>query len=942
LAGCLALFVSVSLTNLLAQTSSDVPTKDSSESKPEEVVKMPAVVVTGSYIPRDSYADIGSPVNVRTSIDIDRDAGFAKVSDFMRYIPQNLGNYMEGNNATNSATADALFGGGSVNLRGFGNGATLVLLNGHRMTREAYANDGHVDINSLAPSISIARVETLLDGASALYGADAVAGVANFITRDDFSGVEVRGTYRIPSSYPHAKQHVESFMVGGRVSDRLHVVAAVEYMNQTALGVGNDETRLAYDNTATDTSGNAFPGNFNVPLRDANGNLTGKTIKMPDPDGAAVQAAGITTNPAGMGSDAVVVNGVCRQTFKFTQLLFNQHRWIGRISFTAKLPSEITIKGDFGATTAVVNLPSNAVGPPSVAATIPGTNPGNTFRAVNSLGQPLYAVPSSSNPNVPLLDSNGNAVLTSNPTNSASGIPFNENVVPNGFRALSTTNYPMLVVSEQSSTVNGSLGISGKINESWNWNLLCTNSWNEMLNPSAGFLQGNYLAGIVGQLQIGGTNYYYNPFANSLFAKPGAPRYNNPVVLNSMAYVVTNQYWTTLSSFEGVVTGKVGRLPGGPIGIALGAQHRYETLKEWFDKAGQQGLLSTNFGSDILGKNTIDAVFAEVSLPLLKIGHDKLELTVAGRTEKDSWTSATKPKFSVLYQHDWLSLRGSYSMSFLAPSLYQRFGDANLGGISGLLDPVTGVLVQPQVHAVGTVAAQPQSSRAYSFGATATPTKNLSLSITYWKFKFRDLLETLTPQAYLTAYPTSPNVIRNAIGTPVQMSIPFFNAGAINTDGLDLEASYKISLGNAGHLGLFVAAAEVNSYNVWVLPTSAVYEGVGKDNTNNFGFPVAKWRVNDGMVWDHKEQSASLTHRYISRVYVSTALPQSAHPQNYFDLQYNYDLHKIIPGLKATVGVLNLLNHLPNAYAAAANSMFMANLQVAIPRRVYITMDYTY
>ncbi|MGY8789640.1 MAG: TonB-dependent receptor plug domain-containing protein, partial [Pseudomonadales bacterium] len=135
------------------------------------------IQVTGSFISRP--ADRPQPVSIMDNEELQANQRVSVV-EAIRDMPQvssanTTGNF---NNPTNS-----------INLRALGARSTLILLNGQRQTIDANSGS-QVDVNNLAPGIMIERVELVLDGASALYGSDAVAGVVNFITRNNFEGAE--------------------------------------------------------------------------------------------------------------------------------------------------------------------------------------------------------------------------------------------------------------------------------------------------------------------------------------------------------------------------------------------------------------------------------------------------------------------------------------------------------------------------------------------------------------------------------------------------------------------------------------------------------------------------------------------------------------------------------------------------------------------------------
>jgi len=188
-----------SVANIGPQLRSNVLEKVSAESAASnrasapETRSQPAVeevVITGSYI--RGVAPDSSPVTIYSREEIER-SGAATVQDFMRQVPQNFSSVDSSTAArTNSSgfsqEGSNAYAGSGVNLRGLGPGTTLVLLNGHRLSAAGTRGD-FTDV-SMIPLSAVERIEVLTDGASATYGAEAVAGVVNFVLRKDFSGAE--------------------------------------------------------------------------------------------------------------------------------------------------------------------------------------------------------------------------------------------------------------------------------------------------------------------------------------------------------------------------------------------------------------------------------------------------------------------------------------------------------------------------------------------------------------------------------------------------------------------------------------------------------------------------------------------------------------------------------------------------------------------------------
>ena len=143
------------------------------------------IVVTGTFIRRSEGFTPASPVQEISKADFEANAP-RTVADFLTQLPYSFNTTFTVGRALGSSN-----GSGSLNLRNLGSDATLVLLNGRRVARDA-VTVGNVDVNSLVPQIAIERIDVLKDGGSSLYGSDAGGGVANFLTRRNFQGFEVQ------------------------------------------------------------------------------------------------------------------------------------------------------------------------------------------------------------------------------------------------------------------------------------------------------------------------------------------------------------------------------------------------------------------------------------------------------------------------------------------------------------------------------------------------------------------------------------------------------------------------------------------------------------------------------------------------------------------------------------------------------------------------------
>ena len=182
------------------------------DSKQAEEQQFELIMVTGSFVRRSENFESPSPLAIVDSVSIDS-IGAKNIADITQTLTINTGSQNNPDAFTQNATA----GTSNINLRGLGVASTLVLLNNKRQVVNAQpTNDGlnFVDTSSLIPMIAINRMEVIKDGASALYGSDAVAGVVNFITKKDYDGAKVTLDYQ-DGAHGENKEYVLKRTVGG-------------------------------------------------------------------------------------------------------------------------------------------------------------------------------------------------------------------------------------------------------------------------------------------------------------------------------------------------------------------------------------------------------------------------------------------------------------------------------------------------------------------------------------------------------------------------------------------------------------------------------------------------------------------------------------------------------------------------------------------------------
>ena len=197
------------------------------------------VVVTGSYLKRNA-ADSPSPLSIVTSADIE-DLGASDVSEIIQAMPWSSGSQTR----ASTFQGEGADGRNSINLRNLGHGSTLPLVNGKRQVAAWYNGRGNasVDVNGLIPNIAIERIEIVKDGASALYGSDAIAGVVNFITKKDFEGADFN--YQFSTDDKTGKGDTSQMgIIFGVQGDRGGIVASASFLNRDEINIDDDYDRF--------------------------------------------------------------------------------------------------------------------------------------------------------------------------------------------------------------------------------------------------------------------------------------------------------------------------------------------------------------------------------------------------------------------------------------------------------------------------------------------------------------------------------------------------------------------------------------------------------------------------------------------------------------------------------------------------------------------------
>lgn len=977
------LIISASIIALAAQPV--YAQEDESDEDQEDTI-----IVTGSLVQRSDY-QLSSPVDVIGRERLEASAP-ANIAEFVKDLPYNTGSAFASGRAFGNET-----GAGSINLRGLGASATLVLINGRRMAQLPSAEDNVVDVNSLVPEIMLQRLEILKDGASALYGSDAVAGVVNFITNENFEGLKVNtrvNTFTYSNAYDY---HIEA-MMGTPLGERGHITAAFGFHDQDpidgyALTTPSQEGTL---NAFRFSSTRSNPGEFVVPRRSATGAVMGNRTNVVDPLCGVIPSSIASSATAAVPDAAQAVD--CRYQFWADNGSQSEiRRYQGFMSGYYELTDTIQFNAEFGFADVASSTGYTVGDTLGATVTIPGHNPGNIFRAVDAAGNPLYAVSSGisagyvrdgSTVFLPSRNSTGQVILTSDPTNAASGIPFYEDV---GFVGRPLNSQCGLATGgnfidpgecaatrrsdSQSTILRAAGGLEGELGPNWNWNAGGTwSNYKLSSNGTIGVALNNEMNFALNGL--GGPNCnravntpgrngceYFNLFGNSATANVGDARANSQAIIGYVIPFLQDQFESTLVTFDAVVSGSAFELPAGSVGLAGGYQYRDETLAINYDTQANLGNKANGVTQrDFENGRATHALFMEVNVPVLDGAIGYFEVNGALRHEWIGDTlETTDPKIGFLYHtpNDALTLRGSWGTSFIAPSLFRLYASSARG--AGVNDcpvsqgaPCTGdrnlriALIQK-----GNLGLLPERSEALSLGAVLRPVEGLQLEATWWNFKFEDRINTLSADAIVAIGPNGTAefpIVRDPSGSILSVTTSFFNQAAVEVEGIDFSADYTTDFIGNSTLNLNVAGTKTTKYDSQATRGGPIVDGNGRSFTSSqisAITPNTDLRINSRITWSLGGHRLSAAMRYygpIDLIDNQVALVTLAKIDSWMpiDLSYTYTFDVGSREVMLGVGAQNVFGEFEPFYPAPSFQPFAPTLNDTRGRSIYARAGVTF
>ena len=839
------------------------------------------VMVTGSYI-KGSATDGASPVEVIDREEIEN-IGAVSIADITRNLSVNSGS----ENASDSFTQGSTQGTSNVNLRGLGLSSTLILVDGRRQTLTgATANDGSVFVNTNSiPVVALERVEVLKEGAAAVYGSDAVAGVVNYIFRRDFTGVEFEMSSQEADISGQTDDRVSiiwgaengntNFVLAASILDRSPMSGADFNPSLAQLGISGLGTSFLLFGPSTVASG-PYAGTY-APFEN-----------VPDPSCVANQGILI---PQASGQRCGFVYGP-----RFNVVNDEDHTSMYG-SFKTLLANGNGLEIDYMSTSIDVN-----------------DNPQS----------PSYPALSYLSP--------ANAIMP-----GTGGNPFGVPVLWLG-RALGSA-FPSPIAPRENETDRFSIGLNGSFNNGFDWDAHYTVSSEDAYGQQPDTSTSRFSAAIKVNGGSAGNQTW------DLFT----PSNNSADLIKWISTNQQTWTNTELAVFDFLMTGSVGNIDiasglqfrDESFDIARGASSIAK-----FDAAGNitepADLLFLGGGLESTANRNATALFIEGSMN----PSDRLEVKGALRYEDLESDSSVDPKIAFRYQaSDELALRASFSTSFREASLAQ-LTSTNIS-LQGIQDynadgSAKGGTAFIRIAQANNPNLAPEESDNMNIGAIWNPTDKLSMKLDYWAIDYTNVITIESAQGKVAANPLDPDVKRTAGGTLTGVTTKYFNAANVNTSGLDFESTYDFDT-SFGQAQVGVNMMHMFEYEIPVGNTTK--DVVGLFNHDNFARSLPDTKAVFHAALNSGNNSLSLFGRYTGDYKTTRPLDATAKARGFsqsidsfftVDLMNSYLVEMNDSELKLSLGITNMFDEEVPLVYDAANWSYDAKHHDPRGRMIYI------
>lgn len=847
----------------------------------QQAQKVEKIEVTGSNIKRVD-AEGPAPVQVITREDIERN-GASTLAEVIRNLPANsTGSYDE------TFTGSFARGSAGISLRGLGQKSTLTLINGRRMAVYSFAQnlqDNFVDLNSI-PLAAIERIEILKDGASAIYGSDAIAGVVNVILRKDYAGAEAGLSGGTTTHWDGQEVHLTGAVGSGKPGrDRYNVMLAADYFNREHVWAR--DRRLTSDG---DYRG--IPGGEQLP---------NSTLSNP---GTFLRRPG--TTPFGTFARQPFPNCPPERVILFNG---NNNCTENVNAYHSGVP-ETKRAGLFGRGTLELS-------PALTAFAELAFNTSETFTQ-----NPPFTVPSSQIG--PGLARQIQAILpvghNSNPFSVPIELRYRFSDV--GPRQIENTTDAIRVVG----------GLSGTWRD-WSWEAAAgwTRSESEQKDRNNIRISG-LLAAIA--------DNSYNFINNSA---------NSPAVYDRIRVNYSRRGDSRLSFVDAKVSGELAQWRSGPLGMAAGVEFRREDYDDRSDPVLVQGDVLGRGSTQARGSRDITSAYAELSVPVLRNLEMQLAARTDRYSDYGSSSTPKlglrwnvdpslllRATFAKGFRAPSIPESGESSAFF-----FQTLQDTTRCAINAVYcGPVS---VPGSFSANADL--RPEKSDSFTAGFVWEPVRAASIGVDYYFVKQKDLVSSRDFQfildneslysRYVTRGPqTAEDIARGAAGPLVLVAVPFENLSSVETRGIDVDARVRLAAaGSTWTLGF--TGSYIMSYKQPLAPEEPLTEFAGT-------YELPRFRGVGSLAWSAGPWSASAAVNYVHKFKQSSSASAAADPEikpwTTVDLQAAYTG---LPNTRLVLGVKNAFDREPPV-AIAETLLYVFQQHSLRGRFVYAGVNYRF
>lgn len=836
-----------------------------------KLIKLEPYQVLGTRI-RRTESEGPSPVNTYDTEFI-RSTGALTLADFMNYLPQNytgigagrgsapnelnpefgqrtetttpLTNFILG--AANSTPGQT--GVSGISLRGLGSGSTLVLVDGRRAAQSGAGNSssdsrqGFVDLNSI-PLGMIERIDVITDGASAIYGADAVAGVVNIILKKNWVGNELNGTFKGTEHGGGRERSVT--LTSGFSKGKLRGTVSVSYYDRADLKASqrsfskNQDHRgivAGYNTDGTPIAGRDLRLLWGYPavVQAQGGTVAGNFDAIPGIRVVLVPP-GATTTPSvsqfipttAIIAPATVTNAsgqVRGNTAQFVDIIPASERYGAAGNFTYSVNERLDIYGSAGFT-------DNR----SYYETQPAVS---SASATSGFGNFATLVPAAMN-------------------------PFNQNVIV----GMIHYEFGSVWQTVHTKAANGLLGARGLIGKTWSWDSAAS----YQRNTTAQLTRNFNGAAISALLNNADPAQRINPFIDAR-----AAGFNQKALYERAALYPTRDSEGSLLTVDFSANGDLFDIWGGPIKMAAGGTYskfENEDMAVTYTAAVTPVANTTS----ATGEGNSKAAFAELSIPVIGkpnafAGVRQFDINLAGRYEDyDRAGDSTVPKIGFT----WVPikpvlLRGSYSEGFRAPALTE-YQVANATSNANVLDPKRNPATTNGISVTRgqNTNIKPETSETEFLGIIIEPPflKGLNLTVDYYSTVQRNVIQTLSAQVIINNEAiftdritrAAPDATDIALGQPGRITAvdqTFVNFGKVQNESVDFGIDYLLPWQELGRWRVSLAATHTLTSTRELGP--GLPPIVDEDDT----FAPPAWRFNGSVFWSKGPWNASAFYTFI-------------------------------------------------------------------------------